>query len=259
MAIIPLRRVGRAAVAPPAFNPFAVPGLKAWWDSDTLGGLADGDAISTWTDRTPNAYAVTQAAAKRPLYKTNIIANRPVVRFDATDDILVRSGAPPFTGTAGAIFIVAASSNVTSGLLFGSGDEAAAAERFDIDFAAGSHIALVYQKSGGALFLGTGDTTLSTGVPYVYSFLSDGSTYTAFVNGVAQTLTVGSGSNNGDWWGDTAGLLDNISIGGLKTNAEFSGGGDIAAVLVYDSVTLSADSRRYIERSLGRRYGITVS
>lgn len=47
-----------------------------------------------------------------------------------------------------------------------------------------------------------GGTTISTGTLYNVISVSSGTAYTLYLNGVAETLTVGGGSNNGDWFGD---------------------------------------------------------
>lgn len=58
-------------------------GLEAWYAADQLTGLSDGSAVTTWDDA-KNAHDVTQSNASfRPVYKTNIVNGRPVVRFTA--------------------------------------------------------------------------------------------------------------------------------------------------------------------------------
>jgi len=55
-------------------------------DSRFITGLADGDPVSTWSDRSGNANDATGVGAARPEYKINIQGGSPVVRFDAIDD-----------------------------------------------------------------------------------------------------------------------------------------------------------------------------
>jgi hypothetical protein len=53
-----------------------------WLEADAVTGLADGDAVSTWLDQSPNGNNGTQGTAgNRPVYKTNIINGKPVIRF----------------------------------------------------------------------------------------------------------------------------------------------------------------------------------
>ena len=62
--------------------------LRAWWKADAITGLVDADPVSTWTDSTANAYALTGTLTTRPLYKTAIQNGLPVVRFDGSNDFL---------------------------------------------------------------------------------------------------------------------------------------------------------------------------
>jgi hypothetical protein len=53
-----------------------------------LTGLADGDPVSTFTDRTALTAGFVASSTARPLYKTNIINGRPVLRFDGVNDAM---------------------------------------------------------------------------------------------------------------------------------------------------------------------------
>lgn len=76
-----------------AFDPTQVPGLETWLDANTL-GLANGAAVSSWTDRSGNGNHATQAiVASQPLFVTGgTLSGEPVVRFDGTDDSLALAG-----------------------------------------------------------------------------------------------------------------------------------------------------------------------
>jgi hypothetical protein len=58
-------------------------------DSRYITGLSDGDAISTWSDRSGNANDATSTGTVRPTYKAAIQGGQPVVRFDGVDDYLL--------------------------------------------------------------------------------------------------------------------------------------------------------------------------
>jgi hypothetical protein len=62
-------------------------------DSRFITGLADGDPVSTWSDRSGNNNSPTAVTTQRPLYKVNEQSGNPAVRFDGTDDRLVFSSA----------------------------------------------------------------------------------------------------------------------------------------------------------------------
>jgi hypothetical protein len=65
------------------FAPTDIAGLQLWFRSDSITGLSDGAAVATWSDESGNGKHATQAtAAKRPVWKRNILNRRPAVRFD---------------------------------------------------------------------------------------------------------------------------------------------------------------------------------
>jgi len=75
-------------------------GLVARWESDSITGLSDGDAVSTWTDTSGLGRNATQfTTANKPLFKTNIFGTQPAVRFDGSNDYLsfTPSSIPSFT------------------------------------------------------------------------------------------------------------------------------------------------------------------
>jgi len=69
--------------------PNTITGLLAWWKADAITGLSDGAPVSSWPDSSVNGNNATQASSgNRPLYKTNILNGKPVVRFDGSNDFL---------------------------------------------------------------------------------------------------------------------------------------------------------------------------
>ncbi|MGH7572373.1 MAG: RHS repeat-associated core domain-containing protein [Gemmatimonadota bacterium] len=66
------------------------PGYVGWFKADAIVGLSDGDSVSTWEDAGPNNKDATQGTGgRKPIYKTGILAGKPVLRFDGADDRLV--------------------------------------------------------------------------------------------------------------------------------------------------------------------------
>lgn len=69
-------------------GPASLAGLQAWFDAPSL-ALADGTAVSSFTDTSGNARHATQATgSKQPINKTAQQNGLAVVRFDGTDDYL---------------------------------------------------------------------------------------------------------------------------------------------------------------------------
>jgi len=65
----------------------------AWFKADAITGLVDNDPVASWANLGSSGAAATNGTgAQRPLYKTNILDGKPVVRFDGSNDILTATG-----------------------------------------------------------------------------------------------------------------------------------------------------------------------
>lgn len=73
------------ASAKSSVNPNSFPGLTSWWKADSFSEV-DGTSVCSvakpWVNQGVGANAFTAGAA--PIFKTNIIGSKPVVRFDGT-------------------------------------------------------------------------------------------------------------------------------------------------------------------------------
>jgi hypothetical protein len=91
---------GGAPVLPaptPAFSPAEVAGLKLWLKADgvlwqdsarTTAATADGDPVGAWDDASGLGNHATQATStRRPTLKLAVQNGKPVLRFDAVDDV----------------------------------------------------------------------------------------------------------------------------------------------------------------------------
>lgn len=261
MTAFALPTVRAAVTVPRAFNAAAIAGLKLDLNADAIGGLADAASVATWPDRSGFSYDLSQGTgSKQPTYRVNAANGRSVVRFGGTDDLLVRAGAPPFTGQSGSLFVVAnLASLATTQEVYASADESGSlTDRLDLSVTTAGKLQLVGRVGGGTNNIVVGDSTLVTGTTYVVEAHSSGSTWSLYVNGVAQSLTVTGGTNTGDWYGDMA-ALDNVVVGGFKHTSEILQiTGDVARVLYYDQA-VAADDRQRIARALGALYGAAVA
>lgn len=67
---------------PPTFDATKYGTPQFWLDAASITGLNDGDPVTTWQDKSPNAYHLTQATAtNRPTYRTNVQNGLAAVRF----------------------------------------------------------------------------------------------------------------------------------------------------------------------------------
>lgn len=69
--------------------PSGVSGLQNWFRADDL-SLADNDPVSSWLDVSGNSNNLTGVLTTRPLFKTNQYNGLPCVRYDGTDDFLIK-------------------------------------------------------------------------------------------------------------------------------------------------------------------------
>jgi hypothetical protein len=210
--------------------PLTVSGLQAWYAADRL-PLADGDAVSTWTDLSGNARHLTAGGALRPVLAANQQNGKPVVRFDGVDDGMSSSAfavAQPNT-----MFCVARSRGAFSG----------ASET-------------IFGGTNGGIFRGAGDTN-----GRFVLFFGTSLNYSAADTTVAQVLSaVVNGASSSNFRNGTAAGSGNAGAAAW-VNASMGFGAadvDIAEALLY-SGALAAGDRISIERYLGQKYGIVVA
>lgn len=67
-------------------------GLVFRLDANSITGLQDGDKVSQWLDLSGNNnHALQSEENRKPIYKTNIIKNKSIVRFDGTKSLLANN------------------------------------------------------------------------------------------------------------------------------------------------------------------------
>jgi len=105
----------------------------------------------------------------------------------------------------------------TAQRLFSSADEASNTRYLSIVISGTDYIS-VYQRDNDTLDIIRGGTTLLADRWYHIVLMSNGSAYSIYLDGEAESLTVASGANNGDWFADTNNR-DNVTIGSMEYNA----------------------------------------
>ena len=77
-------------------------------DSRYITGLSDGNAVSTWNDRSRNGNNATQATASwQPTYQTAEQGGQPLVKFDGSNDVLSTAAVVTTVTNNWALFSVA--------------------------------------------------------------------------------------------------------------------------------------------------------
>jgi hypothetical protein len=232
-----------------------------WLLADDIAG-SDGDAVSTWTSKEGNAYAFAQAGAAtlKPTLKTgaNGINAHNIIRFDGGD--YLSNATMPLTDTAGTVVMVlnlaSSPADFQDVLTISKSGATSYYVLLRPYYNSTTKTMSMAQRSADTADNTTGNTITGSGTNYVMLWQSSGTAWTARVNGTDQTLSVVTGGNSGDWFGDCA-QKDNITIGGWQA-ATFTQPfkGDIAEILYYPRALTPAEIAK-VETYLKTRYGIT--
>lgn len=254
-----------------AWAPTDIEDCELWLDAHDLdgtgnlnnGGVASGEKISTWTDKSGNDFDMVQADAdKKPLYRADVhvgsLTYRPCVEFGGAAYL---SHAAALAGSAGTVFAVVKmiASLAAYQSLLTIADEAANDKFLMLGpyFDGSSPGIYVYQDNADTDDHVCGSTTTEAGAAYLLIWKSSGTAYSFRINGAAETPAVISGANNGDWFGDVTGA-DNTTVGILLSASPFFAlKAHVAELLAY-SHALSAAEIATVEAYLAAKWGITL-
>lgn len=269
-AYVGSRRALRGAGAG-GFSPRSIPGLALWMDASTglyqdtgatTPATADGHAVAAWVDRVAGVSFTQETGSKQPQLKraANGINGRPVVQADGGDLLVAASVLGAASGAVFAVYRLTAPIGDTQTLI-GSCDEATSLLKYwsmsPYRTAAAPNVSIRQRNNDTASIL-TGSTEVVAGTVYLSIFESSGTAWAWRLNGAVQTLANVSGTNNGDWTGDTADR-DNTTLFAEKMSSELSFmKGDIAELLVYEPV-VSADDRAAIQEYLANKYMVALA
>jgi hypothetical protein len=228
------------------FTPAALTGLALWLRPEGLTGLNDTDPVAVWPDSSGNSRDATQATAnKRPLYRTGIRNNWPVVRFDGSNDGLVT---PSFS--VGPTYTLFIAGQVTGGSYpqsFAAGDSGAP-RLFQLNAQSSAGLDFAVFNNAGGFFEDTQSTP-----PTAFHIA-------AAVRRSTEAQVYGSGASNGatatTGTGNSGARPLTIGIYGDQTSQALTG--DIAEVILYDSGLSNAD-RALVEAYLAGRFAVTLS
>jgi hypothetical protein len=207
-----------------------------WFKADAITGKNDADAVGSWTDSSGNSRTATQGTGTRqPLYKTNVVNGKPVLRFDGVDDNLA---IPAYShGDVFSVFAVVESTALTAAHVV-VGDT--------------SHFRFVFKdQTGNAIQLDTNDTTFRFKNAALNAFH-----YVSAVRAASTTAQVwADGATDGsNAVGVVAASSEGLSIG---MNPAFNSflTGDIAEIIYYPTA-LSSTNRAAVETYLKAKYGL---
>ncbi len=86
---------------------------KVWFKADAITGIANGAALTTWSDSSGNGYNAVSAAGKEPLYTTNVLNGQPAVLFKPSRPSTMTVSASLILSRPDTVFIVYDAENAT--------------------------------------------------------------------------------------------------------------------------------------------------
>lgn len=178
--------------------------------------------VSLCTDYSVNGFNLTQGVA----------VNQPTLGANSidftTNDFMINNTANVFSGdNSGYIFFSGYYNSSAVNRILASGDNATLNHWLALSVLNTTHKVGFFVSVGGVVTSVTMDTTALTNGDFYHGWIrSDGTNYTAKLNGVSQTLT---GTNNGLWFNDVS-FRDNLVIGALIRSTNLFGSAQINKV-----------------------------
>ncbi len=247
-----------------SFDPTKLTGCQLWLDASSFTGLTNGQAISTWVDKSANA--LTGTAVNSPTYQTNVLNKLPVIRFNGTNQY-ISFGNVLNLGTNGlSIFVITKFDTTNECGIVGKTAYTGANGRW----------ALWYGKNGvGAGVTGVQniieDSAVSPNFPLVstnpsnagtqfnmYTFQSSRLVSNMLLNGSLQQTATGTGTpgNLSTSYNMFVGAYPDS--GGTTPRATMYLNGDIAEIIVYFA-SLSDVQRMSVDGYLAWKWGLQSS
>ncbi len=248
-------------------SPLAVRGCQLWFDASDPNAnrtlLANGTAVATWYDKSPNGYSVSQTTSgNRPIFTTAAQNSLPGIQFQTNTFLSSLSvNMPRFTqaGGAGSVFIAARNASTNAGwnivntVWFDSGGgDSAALRRYHFSFNQGSTAGTTLYVNNGANFVFVGQDTgnaVSPSANAILGFTISSSFATINTNGNSVSYT---GYALQD-------ITNNTGLFIFGDNRNNSGVG--ANIMIFEMVgfntQLTTSDRQKIEGYLAWKWGLT--
>lgn len=240
--------------------PLVVPSCRLWLDANDPAGNntlpSNGSALATWVDKSGFQYNATQATgAAQPIFTTNIINGKPVIRFNGSSQyIKVANTALAQSLSAGEFtaFVVMRASSATSFPTVFTTDPGPSSPRitFGVPFSATSFAFFDSCDVSTSRIQGAWGGTINT--PYIFSARAsvNGSTQAILRNTTSiATGTTPSTGSFGTSYKFTLGAFD------TENSAINFFPGDIAELIIYNSYL---DSTQYalVYSYISNKWGI---
>lgn len=234
------------------------------WDSQNQDGARfkiTSGKVEEWQDVRDTGHTLSQTTSgDRPILSGTGSTSK--VTFDrASGDYLFKTSALTPNRTSGelwAVFTCATPSTSPDHCIFAACNNGAANRLFEI-YVYNSKIHIYWQNAGTADELRADSTTINANETYIIHAMSDGTTTRLWINNVEETLTVVTGANSGNWWGDVS-SVNRTSIGAYIISSGAGGffDGDIHEIVINDSLNFFAtpEDRTAMYGYLQTRWGL---
>ncbi len=222
------------------FTPDQISGCELWLNASQITGLSDGAAVGTWSDQSGLGNDATQGTAGyKPLYKTNIINGKPIVRFDGSDDWLDMPDV-----TAATLVMVAEAPTSGNDDFMIAGDMTNVSPSLAAYYISSSRYEYYNRVYGGTGY--SFAISNATGFNIIVATLGS-NIFNGYANG--SNTVVDAACPKSVW---TYSAIGATTTG--VSNAAF----DCAEIIVYNTVISDAD-RQKVESFLSNKYAISVS
>jgi hypothetical protein len=222
--------------------------LELWLQADTISGLNDGEAVSSWPDSSGNSNDVAQGTSVwQPTFESdagNTLNSQPVVQFDGNNDYLVNNITN--TNTNFTFFGLAVVSDTMSEYdsIF-SGNDSGVANSFQVDVGGSAQgctgeYRFMGKDSSGSNFSACAGTYTTTA--QIVAITWDGATMNTYNNGAFQDSDTPTFNA----------LFDRFKVG-ISRNISSSWPNDIAEMVIYWDA-LNNVQRILVENYLQAKY-----
>jgi len=221
-----------------SFDPNSVSGLMLWLKADA-GITKDGsDLVSAWTDQSDESNDVSQGTgSKQPKWFDNIQNGLPIVRFDGSDDSLIR-----------ATFVNGSLTSPNTIFCVNTMPSDSASERFVYNSGSGNHQAFLKSSTNkDYIYAGASLVSADASDPTNFHY------YTLTYNGASSSIREDGAEIAAGDAGTYA--MNGIELGSNHNSGSDYGDPDIGEILVYDS-DITGDDLTNIEAYLAGRWGL---
>jgi len=225
------------------YQGYDINGLVGYWSMDNVSGTTLSDDFGSFD---------LSNEVGTPEYATAYGVNNDGIFVDGSEYVYENTSAFETTSTVGSISYWVKPSDLTfNGFVFASCNDGGTAWYFSVGVNQGRPS--ITQRNDDL-----GDTVVSDFVCSTSEFthivwVSNGTSYKAYINGVEETnYTVISGSNSGDWFGDTS-TRNNIAIGTLLRSSPVAYfDGSLDEIAIYNRALSSNEAATIYNDNVGK-------